>query len=277
MTQVPLNRRCRPSSITVGLRSPAPRHVPHLDGPGLHDCQPHGPYPGSARAAGAEHGVLNIRFIPFWDKIAISSSSSSGNELPSLAVAALQRSCRTGRTAMPLTKKYSQTYNDALIALAAVTQRPANIVNLAGVYAIRVDLEYNRYLLPRTPPEASPTNPTRAAHGRCASIRPPSRPSRMRYSPKLQTRGSSTRSMRHLHSSKAAETRLSRTQTSATCEVPPHRRHPVMSARNRLKHRSQPARSAERAAQPESNSPLPAPESFGCRRGCGDLVYLTRC
>jgi hypothetical protein len=48
---------------------------------------------------------------------------------------------------MPLTKKYSQTYNDALIALAAVTQRPANIVNLAGVYAIRVDLEYNRYLL----------------------------------------------------------------------------------------------------------------------------------
>ncbi|WP_092808368.1 hypothetical protein [Rhodococcus globerulus] len=48
---------------------------------------------------------------------------------------------------MPLTKKYSQTYNDALIALAAVTQRPANIVNLAGVYTIRVDLEYNRYLL----------------------------------------------------------------------------------------------------------------------------------
>jgi hypothetical protein len=48
---------------------------------------------------------------------------------------------------MPLTKKYSKIYNDALIALAAVTQRPANIVNLAGFYAIRVDLEYNRYLL----------------------------------------------------------------------------------------------------------------------------------
>lgn len=48
---------------------------------------------------------------------------------------------------MPLTKKYLQTYNDALIALATVTQRPANVVNLAGSYAIRVDLEYNRYLL----------------------------------------------------------------------------------------------------------------------------------
>ncbi|MCJ0949919.1 hypothetical protein F6X56_01355 (plasmid) [Rhodococcus erythropolis] len=48
---------------------------------------------------------------------------------------------------MPLTKKYSQTYNDALIALATVTQRPANVVNVAGDYAIRVDLEYNRYLL----------------------------------------------------------------------------------------------------------------------------------
>lgn len=32
---------------------------------------------------------------------------------------------------MPLTKKYSQTYNDALIALATVTQRPANVVNVA--------------------------------------------------------------------------------------------------------------------------------------------------
>lgn len=48
---------------------------------------------------------------------------------------------------MPLTKKFSEKYNDALIALATATHRPANVVNLAGDYAIRVDLEYNRYLL----------------------------------------------------------------------------------------------------------------------------------
>ena len=48
---------------------------------------------------------------------------------------------------MPLTMKYSETYNDALIALAAATHRPANVVNLFGEYAIRVDLEYNRFLL----------------------------------------------------------------------------------------------------------------------------------
>lgn len=34
-----------------------------------------------------------------------------------------------------------------MIALAAATQRPANVVNLAGDYAIRVDLEYSRYVL----------------------------------------------------------------------------------------------------------------------------------
>lgn len=48
---------------------------------------------------------------------------------------------------MPLTVRYSETYNDALIALAAATQRPANVVNIAGNYAIRVDLEYNRYVI----------------------------------------------------------------------------------------------------------------------------------
>lgn len=48
---------------------------------------------------------------------------------------------------MPLTVKYAEQYNDALIALAAVTHRPANIVNAAGAYAIRVDLEYNRYVV----------------------------------------------------------------------------------------------------------------------------------
>jgi hypothetical protein len=39
-----------------------------------------------------------------------------------------------------------------LIALAAATQRPANVVNLAGGYAIRVDLEYNRYVLATNTP-----------------------------------------------------------------------------------------------------------------------------
>ncbi|MFE4500166.1 hypothetical protein ACFRFQ_09890 [Rhodococcus sp. NPDC056743] len=53
---------------------------------------------------------------------------------------------------MPLTSKHSETYNDALIALAAATQRPANVVNLAGGYAIRVDLEYNRYVLATNTP-----------------------------------------------------------------------------------------------------------------------------
>ena len=48
---------------------------------------------------------------------------------------------------MPLTVKYSEIYNDALVALAAVTHRPANIVNAGDSYAIRVDLEYNRYVL----------------------------------------------------------------------------------------------------------------------------------
>ncbi|PVX59718.1 hypothetical protein [Rhodococcus globerulus] len=48
---------------------------------------------------------------------------------------------------MPLTAKYSEKYNDALIALAAATQRPTNVVNLDGSYAIRVDLEYNRYVV----------------------------------------------------------------------------------------------------------------------------------
>ncbi|NMM85588.1 hypothetical protein B2J88_14615 [Rhodococcus sp. SRB_17] len=48
---------------------------------------------------------------------------------------------------MPLTVKHSETYNDALIALAAATHRPASVVNVAGDYAIRVDLEYNRYVV----------------------------------------------------------------------------------------------------------------------------------
>ena len=48
---------------------------------------------------------------------------------------------------MPRTQEYTERYRDALVALATATQRPANIVNLGGRYAIRVDFEYNRYAL----------------------------------------------------------------------------------------------------------------------------------
>lgn len=48
---------------------------------------------------------------------------------------------------MPRTQEHADRYDDALIALAAATHRPANIVNTAGRYAIRVDFEFNRYVL----------------------------------------------------------------------------------------------------------------------------------
>ncbi|PTR28668.1 hypothetical protein C8K36_10329 [Rhodococcus sp. OK519] len=48
---------------------------------------------------------------------------------------------------MPLTREHTKRYRDALVALAAATQRPANIVNLGGMYAIRVEFELSRYLL----------------------------------------------------------------------------------------------------------------------------------
>ncbi|OQM77970.1 hypothetical protein [Rhodococcus sp. 66b] len=53
---------------------------------------------------------------------------------------------------MPLTKKFSQMYDDALVALAAASQRPATVVNVEGHYAIRVDLEYGRYVLATNSP-----------------------------------------------------------------------------------------------------------------------------
>lgn len=40
---------------------------------------------------------------------------------------------------MPLTKKFSALYEDALVALAAASERPASVVNVNGHYAIRVD------------------------------------------------------------------------------------------------------------------------------------------
>ncbi|WP_430335753.1 hypothetical protein [Rhodococcus sp. ACT016] len=48
---------------------------------------------------------------------------------------------------MPRTREYADRYADALTVLAAATHRPANVVNTGGGYAIRVDFEYNRYLL----------------------------------------------------------------------------------------------------------------------------------
>ncbi|RDI35541.1 hypothetical protein DEU38_10117 [Rhodococcus sp. AG1013] len=48
---------------------------------------------------------------------------------------------------MPRTQEHADRYTDALIALAAATHRPANVVNTAGRYAIRVDFEFNRYVL----------------------------------------------------------------------------------------------------------------------------------
>ncbi|MGG7104784.1 hypothetical protein [Rhodococcus sp. 24CO] len=60
---------------------------------------------------------------------------------------------------MPLTVKYSQTYNDALTTLATVTQRPVNVVNLAGMYAIRVELEYSRHVIATNTPHGLSEDP----------------------------------------------------------------------------------------------------------------------
>ncbi|AVP70207.1 hypothetical protein A5N78_09310 [Prescottella equi] len=48
---------------------------------------------------------------------------------------------------MPRTREHADHYADALTALAAATHRPANVVNTGAGYAIRVDFEYNRFLL----------------------------------------------------------------------------------------------------------------------------------
>lgn len=48
---------------------------------------------------------------------------------------------------MPRTREHADQYVDALTALAAATHRPANVVNTGAGYAIRVDFEYNRFLL----------------------------------------------------------------------------------------------------------------------------------
>ncbi len=39
------------------------------------------------------------------------------------------------------------------MALAAASQRPVNVVNLDGAFAIRIDLEYNRHVLATNSPQ----------------------------------------------------------------------------------------------------------------------------
>lgn len=48
---------------------------------------------------------------------------------------------------MPRTREHADHYADALTVLAAATHRPASVVNTGAGYAIRVDFEYNRFLL----------------------------------------------------------------------------------------------------------------------------------
>lgn len=84
---------------------------------------------------------------------------------------------------MPLTKKFSEMYDDALTALAAASQRPANVVNVEGHYAIRVDLEYNRYVLATNAPRGLWDEPDASNPGRCVSFKPV-KTTRTRYSPR---------------------------------------------------------------------------------------------
>lgn len=48
---------------------------------------------------------------------------------------------------MPRRREHAARYADALAALAEATHHPANVVNLDGRYAIRVDLAHNRFVL----------------------------------------------------------------------------------------------------------------------------------
>ncbi|QBJ95221.1 hypothetical protein ERC79_04055 [Rhodococcus sp. ABRD24] len=48
---------------------------------------------------------------------------------------------------MPRRQEHSEQYADALVALAAATHRPVNVVNADGEYAIRVDFAFGVYAL----------------------------------------------------------------------------------------------------------------------------------
>lgn len=48
---------------------------------------------------------------------------------------------------MPRRREHAARYADALAVLAEATHHPANVVNLDGRYAIRVDLAHNRFVL----------------------------------------------------------------------------------------------------------------------------------
>lgn len=49
--------------------------------------------------------------------------------------------------AMPLRRELAARYADALGALASATHRTATVVNIGGRYALRVELEYGRFVL----------------------------------------------------------------------------------------------------------------------------------
>lgn len=60
---------------------------------------------------------------------------------------------------MPERKKYAARYADALEALATATHRPTTVVNLDGRYAIRVELEFNRFALAANTPDGLSDDP----------------------------------------------------------------------------------------------------------------------
>jgi hypothetical protein len=164
---------------------------------------------------------------------------------------------------MPLTKKYSQIYNDALIALAAVTHRPANIVNLAGVYAIRVDLEYNRYLLATNTarglsdePDASGSWTVRIFDTDIESV-PDALLAEATDSWLVDAFDTALTQLESGGNKIVADADfgyLGRTTTPADVITPAQ-------APTKL------SRSIEQSSPPESNSPLPVRESIGFRRG----------
>lgn len=60
---------------------------------------------------------------------------------------------------MPERKKYAARYADALEALSTATNRPTTVVNLDGRYAIRVELEFNRFALAANSPDGLTADP----------------------------------------------------------------------------------------------------------------------
>lgn len=121
---------------------------------------------------------------------------------------------------MPLTMKYSETYNDALIALAAATHRPANVVNLFGEYAIRVDLEYNRFLLATNTAAGLSDRPDNGESCWCGSSNPRTPTLRIASSRKRRINGWSMLWTPRSNRSQRQGTKSPPTRTSATLPAP---------------------------------------------------------